>query len=112
MSKGKFIAQSCADCAWKNNCNVRRDNDAAGGCTMFVKKVAARENMLTKIAHEPKMSQKKRKITSELTKRDMVQIRFALEHLHDTDLSEYGDKNVADLENVMRKLGLQFVSQL
>lgn len=39
-------------------------------------------------------------------------IKFALDYLHDADLSEYGADNVRVLENLMTKLNLTFVSQL
>ena len=47
-----------------------------------------------------------------LTQEDLSQIKFALEHLHDADLSEYGKENIIALENVMQKLGMTFVSQV
>lgn len=40
---------------------------------------------------------------------DISQIKFALEYLHDVDLSNYGEENIKALENVMRKLGMDFI---
>ena len=40
---------------------------------------------------------------------EIEQIRYALEYLHDADLSEYGDENVKFLEKVMDKLGIKYI---
>ena len=43
---------------------------------------------------------------------ELEQIKYAVEHLHDSDLSSYGNSNVEALESVMDKLEIQYVSQL
>lgn len=43
------------------------------------------------------------------TEDDISQIKFALEYLHDVDLSNYGEENIKALESVMRKLGMDFI---
>lgn len=48
----------------------------------------------------------------EFTEAETDQIRYALEYLHDADLSDYGNENLKVLENVMRKLDMKFQSQL
>ena len=46
------------------------------------------------------------------TDKELEQIRYALEHLHDADLSEFGNDNIKSLESAMTKLGIKFSSQL
>ena len=48
----------------------------------------------------------------EFTEKELEQIKYALEYLHDADLSDFGDDNIEALENVMKKLGMEFSSQL
>lgn len=43
---------------------------------------------------------------------ELNEIKYALEYLHDADLSEYGEDNIITLEKVMKKLGMDFTSQL
>ena len=46
------------------------------------------------------------------TEKEIEQIKYALDHLHDTDLSYYGEENIRCLESVMQKLEMEFISQL
>lgn len=39
---------------------------------------------------------------------DLYIIRFALEHLHDSDISGLGEKNIEYLEKTMEKFGIKF----
>lgn len=48
----------------------------------------------------------------EFTEKELEQIRYALEYLHDADLSDYGNDNIETMESVMTKLGMKFNSQL
>ena len=48
----------------------------------------------------------------EFTEKELEQIKYALEYLHDADLSDFGDDNIEALESVMKKLGMEFSSQL
>lgn len=48
----------------------------------------------------------------EFTEKELEQIKYALEYLHDADLSDFGDDNIKALESVMKKLGMEFSSQL
>ena len=48
----------------------------------------------------------------EFTDKELEQIRYALEHLHDADISDLGSDNIAAIESAMTKLGIKFVSQL
>lgn len=48
----------------------------------------------------------------EFTEKELEQIRYALEYLHDADLSDYGNDNIEAIESVMTKLGMEFSSQL
>ena len=48
----------------------------------------------------------------EFTEKELEQIRYALEYLHDADLSDYGNDNIEIMESVMTKLGMKFNSQL
>ena len=46
------------------------------------------------------------------TEKELEQIKYALEYLHDADLSDFGDDNIEALESVMKKLGMEFGSQI
>ena len=46
------------------------------------------------------------------TEEELDEIKFALEYLHDADLCEYGENNIKNLESAMKKLNINFVSQL
>lgn len=48
----------------------------------------------------------------EFTEKELEQIRYALEYLHDADLSDCGNDNIETMESVMTKLGMKFSSQL
>ena len=48
----------------------------------------------------------------EFTEKELEQIKYALEYLHDADLSDFGDDNIEALESAMNKLGMEFSSQL
>ena len=47
-----------------------------------------------------------------LTEKEIDQIKYALEYLHDADLSDYGEENIKNMESAMQKLGMKFSSQL
>jgi len=48
----------------------------------------------------------------EFTEQELEQIRYALEYLHDADLSDFGEDNIRALESAMIKLDINFTSQL
>ena len=48
----------------------------------------------------------------EFTEKELEQIKYALEYLHDADLSDFGNDNIKALEGAMKKLGMIFNSQL
>lgn len=48
----------------------------------------------------------------DFTEKELEQIKYALEYLHDADLSDFGNDNIEALENVMKKFGIKFNSQL
>ena len=48
----------------------------------------------------------------DFTEKELEQIKYALEYLHDADLSDFGDDNIEALESAMNKLGMEFSSQL
>ena len=48
----------------------------------------------------------------EFTKNEIEEIKYALEYLYDADLSDYGEENILTLENLMKKLNMDFTSQL
>lgn len=48
----------------------------------------------------------------ELTDEELEQVKYALDYLHDADLCDFGDDNIAALESVMDKLGMEYTSQL
>ena len=48
----------------------------------------------------------------EFTDKELEQIKFALEHLHDADLSDFDEDDIRDMESAMTKLGMKFYSQL
>ena len=48
----------------------------------------------------------------DFTEKELEQIKYALEYLHDGDLSDFGDDNIEALESAMNKLGMEFSSQL
>lgn len=51
-------------------------------------------------------------VDEETIKKENEQIMYALEYLHDADLSEYGEENIKALEMTMRKFGIEFDSKL
>lgn len=48
----------------------------------------------------------------EFTEKELGQIKYALEYLHEADLSDFGNENIEALESTMRKLDMEFDSQL
>jgi len=46
------------------------------------------------------------------TEEELRQIGYALDYLHDADLSEYGQDNIVALESAMEKLNIKFDSKL
>jgi len=48
----------------------------------------------------------------EFTESELEQIKYALEYLHDADLSDFSDSNIQALESAMTKIGIKFTSQL
>lgn len=48
----------------------------------------------------------------EFTEKELEQIKNALEYLYDADLSDYGNDNIEAMESAMKKLGMNFSSQL
>lgn len=46
------------------------------------------------------------------TENELEQIKFALEHLYDSDLSNLCEEKLKDLESAMKKLEIKFTSQL
>lgn len=48
----------------------------------------------------------------DFTEMEIDQIKYALDHLHDADLRDYGEENIRNLESAMQKLGMKFSSQL
>lgn len=48
----------------------------------------------------------------ELSDKELEEIKFALEYLHNADLCNYGKENIKILENLMNKLNIEYISQL
>ena len=48
----------------------------------------------------------------DFTEKELEQIKYALEYLHDADLSDFGKENIIAMEDAMEKLGIEFVSQV
>lgn len=46
------------------------------------------------------------------TEKELEQIKYALEHLHDADLSDFDVEDIRAMESAMNKLGIKFYSQL
>ena len=44
----------------------------------------------------------------EFTEKELEQIKYALEYLHDADLSDYGKENIKTLEGLMDKLDMEY----
>lgn len=51
-------------------------------------------------------------MTCFFTEKELEQIRYALEYLHDADLSDFDMEDIRAMESVMKKLGMKFYSQL
>ena len=47
----------------------------------------------------------------EFTDKELEQIRYALEYLHDADLSDWENNDIKALESAMTKLGINFHTQ-
>ena len=48
----------------------------------------------------------------DFTEKELEQIKYALEYLHDADLSDFGKENIIAMEEAMKKLGIEFSSQV
>lgn len=48
----------------------------------------------------------------EFTEKENDMIKFALQHLHDSDLSNLKKEDIEDLESVMNKFGMNFISYI
>lgn len=48
----------------------------------------------------------------DFTLEEIKQIKYALEYLHDADLSDYGETELLALESAMSKLDIDYESQL
>lgn len=48
----------------------------------------------------------------EFSGRELEEIKYALEYLHNADLSNYGEENIRILERLMSKLNIEYLSQL
>lgn len=46
------------------------------------------------------------------TEEELKMIRFALEHLHDCDLSNFNEEDIKALETVMNKFNIKYTSIL
>ena len=44
----------------------------------------------------------------DFTEKELEQIKYALEYLHDADLSNYGKENIKTLEGLMDKLYVEY----
>lgn len=44
----------------------------------------------------------------ELTDEELEQVKYALDYLHDANLSGFGESNVKALESAMDKLGVKY----
>lgn len=48
----------------------------------------------------------------ELTETEIEMIKFAMEYLHDADLSDMKRRDIKTIEEIMDKLGMKYSSQL
>ena len=58
------------------------------------------------------VANEKQEFVIELTEKELEQIKYALEYLHDADLSDFGKENIIAIEDAMKKLGIEFSSQV
>jgi len=48
----------------------------------------------------------------EFIEKELEQIKYSLEYLHDADLSYYGEENIKTLEELMDKLNIKYLPWL
>ena len=48
----------------------------------------------------------------DFTEKELEQIKYALEYLHDADLSDFGKEIIIAMENAIKKLEIEFSSQV
>ena len=103
------LSKMCAPNAEKSLC--RKSIDTAIS-SMYINAGNLTEAKLWLDGEKWNVANEKKEFVIELTEKELEQIKYALEYLHDADLSDFGKENIIVMEDAMKKLGIEFVSQV
>ena len=103
------LSKMCAPNAEKSLC--RKSIDTAIS-SMYINAGNFTEAKLWLDGEKWNVANEKKEFVIELTEKELEQIKYALEYLHDADLSDFGKENIIAMEDAMKKLGIEFSSQV
>lgn len=103
------LSKMCAPNAEKSLCRKSIDTAISG---MYINAGNLTEAKLWLDGEKWNVSNEKKEFVIELTEKELEQIKYALEYLHDADLSDFGKENIIAMEDTMKKLGIEFSSQV
>ena len=103
------LSKMCAPNAEKSLCRKSIDTAISG---MYINAGNLTEAKLWLDGEKWNVANEKKEFVIELTEKELEQIKYALEYLHDADLSDFGKENIIAMEDAMEKLGIEFVSQV
>ena len=103
------LSKMCAPNAEKSLCRKSIDTAISG---MYINAGTLTEAKLWLDGEKWNVANEKKEFVIELTEKELEQIKYALEYLHDADLSDFGKENIIAMEDAMKKLGIEFSSQV
>lgn len=103
------LSKMCTPNAEKSLCRKSIDTAISG---MYINAGNLTEAKLWLDGEKWNVSNEKKEFVIELTEKELEQIKYALEYLHDADLSDFGKENIIAMEDTMKKLGIEFSSQV
>lgn len=103
------LSKMCAPNAEKSLCRKSIDTAISG---MYINAGNLTEAKLWLDGEKWNVANEKKEFVIELTEKELEQIKYALEYLHDADLSDFGKENIIAMEDAMKKLGIEFSSQV
>ena len=103
------LSKMCAPNAEKSLCRKSIDTAISG---MYINAGNLTEAKLWLDGEKWNVANEKKEFVIELTEKELEQIKYALEYLHDADLSDFGKENIIAMEDAIKKLGIEFSSQV
>ena len=103
------LSKMCAPNAEKSLCRKSIDTAISG---MYINAGNLTDAKLWLDGEKWNVANEKKEFVIELTEKELEQIKYALEYLHDADLSDFGKENIIAMEDAMKKLGIEFSSQV